>query len=123
MSSAVIVGFKRSPFTIARKGNLANVRPEDILSQVINDLVKSTNINKVISGRPIAPSEAIELIKSYNGNEGRIRLTGFISRFGSSYDADVVLTSTGKYKLDWGQDEQKKINLKEITQYFCFINF
>ena len=46
MSSAVIVGFKRSPFTIARKGNLANTRPEDILSQVINDLVKSTNINK-----------------------------------------------------------------------------
>ena len=46
MSSAVIVGFKRSPFAIARKGNLANVRPEDILSQVINDLVKSTNINR-----------------------------------------------------------------------------
>ena len=46
MSSGVIVGFKRSPFAIARKGNLANVRPEDILSQVINDLVKSTNINK-----------------------------------------------------------------------------
>ena len=46
MPSAVIVGFKRSPFAIARKGNLANVRPEDILSQVINDLVKSTNINK-----------------------------------------------------------------------------
>ena len=32
MPSAVIVGFKRSPFAIARKGNLANVRPEDILS-------------------------------------------------------------------------------------------
>ena len=46
MSSAVIVGFKRSPFTISRKGCLAEVRPEDILSQVINDLVKSTNINK-----------------------------------------------------------------------------
>ena len=46
MPSAVIVGFKRSPFAIARKGNLANVRPEDILSQVINDLVKSTNINR-----------------------------------------------------------------------------
>ena len=45
-SASVIVGFKRSPFAIARKGNLANVRPEDILSQVINDLVKSTNINK-----------------------------------------------------------------------------
>ena len=46
MSSAVIVGFKRSPFTISRKGGLAEVRPEDILSQVINDLVKSSNINK-----------------------------------------------------------------------------
>lgn len=46
MTSAVIVGFKRSPFTIARKGGLAEVRPEDILSQVINDLVKSSNINK-----------------------------------------------------------------------------
>ena len=46
MSSSVIVGFKRSPFTISRKGGLAEVRPEDILSQVINDLVKSSNINK-----------------------------------------------------------------------------
>ena len=46
MSSAVIVGFKRSPFTIARKGNLSNIRPEDILSQVINDLIKSTGILK-----------------------------------------------------------------------------
>ena len=46
MSSAVIVGFKRSPFTISRKGELANIRPEDILSQVINDLIKSSNVNK-----------------------------------------------------------------------------
>ena len=46
MPSAVIVGFKRSPFTISRKGGLAEVRPEDFLSQVINDLVKSSNINK-----------------------------------------------------------------------------
>jgi len=46
LSSAVIVGFKRSPFTIAKKGELALIRPEDILSQVINDLVISTNVNK-----------------------------------------------------------------------------
>jgi len=46
MSNSVLVGFKRSPFTIARKGDLAKARPEDILSQVINDLVSSTNINK-----------------------------------------------------------------------------
>ena len=46
MTNAVLVGFKRSPFTTANKGLLANVRPEDILSQVINDLIKTTNINK-----------------------------------------------------------------------------
>ena len=46
MTNAVLVGFKRSPFTIANKGLLANVRPEDILSQVIKDLIKTTNINK-----------------------------------------------------------------------------
>ena len=44
--NAVLVGFKRSPFTIANKGLLSTIRPEDILSQVINDLVKTTNINK-----------------------------------------------------------------------------
>ena len=46
MSSAVIVGFKRSPFTISKKGDLALARPEDILSQVINDLTLETNIKK-----------------------------------------------------------------------------
>ena len=46
MSSSVLVGFKRSPFTIAKKGELANIRPEDILSQVINDLIRTSNINK-----------------------------------------------------------------------------
>ena len=46
MTNVVLVGFKRSAFTIANKGLLANVRQEDILSQVINDLIKTTNINK-----------------------------------------------------------------------------
>ena len=44
--NVVLVGFKRSPFTIANKGLLSKIRPEDILSQVINDLIKTTNINK-----------------------------------------------------------------------------
>ena len=46
MKNSVLVGFKRSPFTIANKGLLTSVRPEDILSQVINDLVKTSKINK-----------------------------------------------------------------------------
>ena len=46
MRNAVIVGYKRSPFTMARKGEIAEVRPEDILSQTINSLMQETKINK-----------------------------------------------------------------------------
>ena len=46
MRNAVIVGYKRSPFTFARKGEMANIRPEDILSQTINQLLKEIQINK-----------------------------------------------------------------------------
>ncbi len=45
MNSVVIAGFKRSPFTFANKGALSKIRPEDLLSQVINDLVNYSNVN------------------------------------------------------------------------------
>jgi len=45
MAEAVIAGYSRSPFTIASKGKLVNVRPEDLLSEVIKDLVSKTKIN------------------------------------------------------------------------------
>ena len=46
MRNAVIIGYKRSPFTFARKGEMANIRPEDILSQTINQLLNEIKINK-----------------------------------------------------------------------------
>ncbi len=46
MRNAVIVGYKRSPFTFARKGEMANIRPEDMLSQTINQLLNEIQINK-----------------------------------------------------------------------------
>ena len=45
MPKAVVAGYARSPFTIANKGELISVRPEDLLSQVIKDLVIKTKIN------------------------------------------------------------------------------
>ena len=45
MAKAVIAGYSRSPFTIASKGQLVSVRPEDLLSEVIKDLVLKTKIN------------------------------------------------------------------------------
>ena len=45
MPRAVIAGYSRSPFTIANKGELVSVRPEDLLSEVIKDLVSKSKIN------------------------------------------------------------------------------
>ncbi|MBI28358.1 MAG: 3-ketoacyl-CoA thiolase [Alphaproteobacteria bacterium MarineAlpha5_Bin11] len=45
MNKAVIVGYSRSPFTIANKGDLVSIRPEDLLSEVIKDLVTKSKIN------------------------------------------------------------------------------
>ena len=66
MRNAVLVGFKRSPFTIANKGLLATLRPEDILSQVINDLIQTTNINKVDIEDIIAGCAYPEGAQGYN---------------------------------------------------------
>jgi len=45
MPNAVVAGYSRSPFTIANKGDLVSVRPENLLSEVIKDLVKKSKIN------------------------------------------------------------------------------
>ncbi len=45
MINAVIAGYSRSPFTIANKGDLISVRPEDMLSEVIKNLVLKSKVN------------------------------------------------------------------------------
>ena len=46
MFKAVIAGYSRSPFTMARKGELADVKPVNLLAEVVNNLVLKTKINK-----------------------------------------------------------------------------
>ena len=53
MTEVVIAGFARSPFTPARKGALAKVRPDDLVAQVIKGLVAKTGV---------APDEIEDLI-------------------------------------------------------------
>ena len=45
MNKAVIAGYSRTPFTIANKGELVSIRPEDLLSEVIKHTVLKSNIN------------------------------------------------------------------------------
>ncbi len=46
MFKTVIAGYSRSPFTMARKGELVEVKPVNLLAEVVNNLVSKTKINK-----------------------------------------------------------------------------
>ena len=44
MQNVVIAGYARSPFTLAKKGDLARVRPDDLAAQVVAQLVARTGV-------------------------------------------------------------------------------
>jgi acetyl-CoA acyltransferase len=46
MFKAVIAGYSRSPFTVAQKGELIGVKPDELLSEVIKNLISRSKINK-----------------------------------------------------------------------------
>ena len=46
MYKTVIAGYSRSPFTMARKGELIDVKPVNLLAEVVNNLVAKTKVNK-----------------------------------------------------------------------------
>jgi acetyl-CoA acyltransferase len=45
MRNVVIAGYARSPFTLAKKGDLAKVRPDDFAAQVVRGLVERTGVD------------------------------------------------------------------------------
>lgn len=45
MRNVVIAGYARSPFTLARKGALAKVRPDDLTAQVIKALIERSGVD------------------------------------------------------------------------------
>ncbi|MGR7997268.1 thiolase family protein [Xanthobacter sp. ZOL 2024] len=44
MQNVVIAGYARSPFTLAKKGDLARLRPDDLAAQVVAELVARTKV-------------------------------------------------------------------------------
>ena len=46
MYRAVIAGYSRSPFTTAKKGELIDVKPVNLLAEVVNNLVSKAKVNK-----------------------------------------------------------------------------
>jgi acetyl-CoA acyltransferase len=45
MKNVVIAGYARSPFTLAKKGELARVRPDDLAAQAIKGLIERTGVD------------------------------------------------------------------------------
>ena len=44
MYKSVIAEYSRSPFTMARKGELIDIKPVNLLAEVIKDLIKKSKI-------------------------------------------------------------------------------
>ena len=45
MYKTVIAGYSRSPFTMAKKGELIDIKPVNLLAEVIKNLVSKSKIN------------------------------------------------------------------------------
>ena len=76
MRQAVIAGYKRSPFTLANKGALVRVRPDDLAARVIVALVEETKLD---------PNDIEDLIMGCAFPEGEQgfnigRLTGLLAK-------------------------------------------
>jgi acetyl-CoA acetyltransferase len=64
MKNVVIAGYVRSPFHLARKGDLAKVRPDEMAGQVVKALIERTGVN---------PEDIEDLIMGCAFPEGRSR--------------------------------------------------
>ena len=75
MTNVVIAGYARSPFTLARKGALARVRPDDMAAEVVRGLIKQTGV---------APEDIEDIVMGCAFPEGEqgmnvARLVGLLS--------------------------------------------
>jgi acetyl-CoA acyltransferase len=83
MKNVVIAGYARSPFTPAKKGELAKVRPDDVAAQVVRALIERTGVD---------PADIEDLILGCAFPEGE---QGFNAARLISFLADLPLSVTG----------------------------
>ena len=86
MKSVVIAGYARSPFTLAKKGDLARVRPDDLAAQTVRGLVERTGVD---------PQEIEDLLVGCAFPEGEqgfnvARIIGFLAQLPLSVGGATV---------------------------------
>ena len=91
MYKTVIAGYSRSPFTMARKGELIDVKPVNLLADVISDLVsKSKEITAVTDqGHKITS----KLVIGADGKSGSLRELTKIGKFSIDYNQKALVFS------------------------------
>lgn len=110
MARTVICGYLRSPFTLAKKGELAKVRPDDMVAQVIKQLVAKIKETDGIIEDLILGCAFPEAEQGFNMARMVVFLAGLpitvggatVNRFcGSSMEA--IHDATGKIALGAGE--------------------
>ncbi len=86
MKNVVIAGYSRSPFTPARKGQLAKVRPDEMAAQVVRDLIAKTGVD---------PDDIEDVIMGCAMPEGEqglnvARLVGFLAELPTAVAGTTV---------------------------------
>ncbi|MEO7795263.1 MAG: thiolase family protein [Thermoanaerobaculia bacterium] len=86
MKSVVIAGYARSPFTLAKKGDLARVRPDDLAAQTVRALVARSGVD---------PAEIEDLLVGCAFPEGEqgfnvARIIGFLAELPLSVGGATV---------------------------------
>ncbi len=66
MFKTVIAGYSRSPFTMARKGELIDIKPVNLLAKVVNNLVSKT-IETRLTGWQLESFKESYVYKIQNG--------------------------------------------------------
>ena len=86
MTEAVIVGYVRSPFTLARKGAQTRIRPDDLCAQVVSALINRSGIDAA------AVEDLIVGCAFPEGEQGLnvARLIGFLSELPLSVGGTTV---------------------------------
>lgn len=86
MKSVVIAGYARSPFTLAKKGDLARVRPDDLAAQTVRALVERSGVD---------PADLEDLLVGCAFPEGEqgfnvARMIGFLAKLPQSMGGATV---------------------------------
>ena len=122
MRNAVICGYTRSPFTLANKGELAKLRPDDLLSQVITNLcnlqIKTDEIEDLIVGCAFPEGEqglnVARIVGLLSGLHNTVAATT-VNRFcGSSMQAihmaaGAIATNSGDVFICGGVESMSRI--------------